>query len=82
MRANGARPCSGRQQISARVLELAAHWRAAARDDADVVRAALAHFRTEKFFYTLEPPLLGDDPVDEFLFEHGAVTANTMPPHS
>jgi transglutaminase-like putative cysteine protease len=56
-------------QISARVLKLAARWRAAARDDADVVRAALAHFRTENFFYTLEPPLLGDDPMDEFLFE-------------
>jgi transglutaminase-like putative cysteine protease len=55
--------------ISARVQELAAGWRRSARSDAEVVRAALAHFRTEKFFYTLEPPALEDDPVDEFLFE-------------
>ena len=57
------------EQISARVQALAAHWRATAGSDAEVVRAALTHFRAEKFFYTLEPPLLGDDPVDEFLFE-------------
>jgi transglutaminase-like putative cysteine protease len=55
--------------ISARVQELASGWRRSAHSDADVVAAALAHFRAEKFFYTLEPPLLGDDPVDEFLFE-------------
>lgn len=55
--------------ISARVQELAARWRQSARDDAEVVSMALAHFRTEKFFYTLDPPLLENDPVDEFLFE-------------
>lgn len=55
--------------ISTRVLDLAARWRQSARSDADVVSAALAHFRTEHFFYTLEPPLLEVDPVDEFLFE-------------
>ncbi len=55
--------------ISARVQALAAGWRRAARSDADVVRAALAHFRTEKFYYALDPPALEDNPVDEFLFE-------------
>jgi transglutaminase-like putative cysteine protease len=55
--------------ISARVQALAAGWRQSARSDADVVRAALTHFRTEKFYYTLEPPALEDNPVDEFLFE-------------
>ncbi len=55
---------------SARMHALAREWRAAAReDDAEVVRAALGHFRRENFVYTLEPPLLGDDPVDEFLFD-------------
>jgi hypothetical protein len=34
-----------------------------------VVQAALRHFREQEFFYTLQPPLLGDDPVDEFLFD-------------
>jgi len=57
------------EQISVRVQSLAAHWRTQAGSDADVVSAALSYFRTEKFFYTLEPPLLGDDPVDEFLFD-------------
>ena len=57
------------EQISARVQALAAHWRETAGSDAEVARAALAHFRAEKYFYTLTPPLLGDDPVDEFLFE-------------
>jgi transglutaminase-like putative cysteine protease len=56
-------------QVSTRVRALAKRWRETASDDAEVVRAALAYFRAEKFFYTLEPPLLGDDPVDEFLFE-------------
>jgi transglutaminase-like putative cysteine protease len=55
--------------ISTRVQDLAARWRRSARSDAEVVNAALTHFNTEKFFYTLEPPALEDDPVDEFLFE-------------
>jgi transglutaminase-like putative cysteine protease len=37
--------------------------------DAQRVRAVLDHFRDGGFRYTLEPPLLGRDSVDEFLFE-------------
>lgn len=55
-------------QTSERVRALAQQWRAGAARDADVVAAALAHLRTENFSYTLTPPLLGRDPVDEFLF--------------
>jgi transglutaminase-like putative cysteine protease len=33
------------------------------------VRAVLSLFRKEKFEYTLEPPLLGRDSIDEFLFQ-------------
>jgi len=40
---------------------------------ADRVRALLAHFNREKFFYTLNPPLYGDTrgstAIDEFLFD-------------
>lgn len=54
---------------SARVRELAGRWRASAAGDAAVVQAALAHFRTESFVYTLTPPALRGDPVDQFLFE-------------
>lgn len=57
------------ETISPRVQALAAGWRRAARSDTEVISTALAHFRTEKFFYTLQPPALEDDPVDEFLFE-------------
>ena len=55
--------------VSQRVRRLAAHWRTDANRDVDVVRAALAYFNQEPFVYTLTPPLLGSDPVDEFLFD-------------
>lgn len=54
--------------VSARVAALARELRAG-RSDAETARAALGHFREQDFYYTLTPPLLGDDPVDEFLFE-------------
>ena len=34
-----------------------------------MAQVALDYFRRENFVYTLSPPLLGDDPVDEFLFD-------------
>jgi transglutaminase-like putative cysteine protease len=37
--------------------------------DARLVEAVLDLFRRNEFYYTLEPPLLGKDSVDEFLFE-------------
>jgi transglutaminase-like putative cysteine protease len=54
--------------ISTRVRNLALGWRGQSTDDAAVVQQALAHFNEQDFVYTLEPPLLGADPVDEFLF--------------
>lgn len=33
------------------------------------IDAVLQHFRDEEFFYTLSPATLGDNPVDEFLFD-------------
>jgi transglutaminase-like putative cysteine protease len=56
-------------RLSARMRDLAQSWRAAARDDRAVVAAALHHFNTQPFVYTLTPPPLGRDPADEFLFE-------------
>lgn len=52
-----------------RARQLAAEWRATGKDDADVVRTALGYFNKQGFIYTLEPPLLGADSVDEFLFD-------------
>ncbi len=52
-----------------RARELARALRAASRDEADYVTRVLALFREQPFFYTLQPPRLGDDSVDEFLFD-------------
>jgi transglutaminase-like putative cysteine protease len=53
-----------------RTREFARALRARHADDRDFMRAVLEMFRNERFFYTLTPPLLGDDhPVDRFLFE-------------
>ncbi len=52
-----------------RARELAAQWRAQGGSDRDIVARALAHFRENPFMYTLEPPLLDGDAVDQFLFE-------------
>lgn len=55
--------------VGGRVRDLAERWRRQAREPAEVVHAALRHFRSEQFVYTLRPLLLGADPVEEFLFE-------------
>jgi transglutaminase-like putative cysteine protease len=56
-------------QTSDRVRSLAQSWRALAGGQATgVVDQALRYFRQEPFGYTLQPPPLGDDPVDDFLF--------------
>lgn len=44
-------------------------WRMETESDVDLVNRALAYFNQEDFFYTLNPPLLSNDTVDEFLFE-------------
>jgi transglutaminase-like putative cysteine protease len=51
-----------------RALEIAAQWRAASADDAEVVARGIAFLQRGGFTYTLEPPLLGEHSVDEFLF--------------
>lgn len=55
-------------KLSERVRHLAQTWRANARTDLATVRAALTHFNQEPFVYTLTPPALGPDAIDEFLF--------------
>jgi transglutaminase-like putative cysteine protease len=46
---------------------VAERWRAQGFDDGAIVEAALAMFRG-RFTYTLNPPLLGRDSIDDFLF--------------
>ncbi|MGQ0385215.1 MAG: transglutaminase TgpA family protein [Gammaproteobacteria bacterium] len=51
-----------------RTLELARRMRAASADDGSYIRSALAMFREQEFWYTLTPPGLARDSVDDFLF--------------
>ncbi len=55
--------------ISPQVRALAQDWRTRARSDQEIVQTALRYFREQPFIYSLQPPLLGDDPTHEFLFE-------------
>lgn len=55
-----------------RSTALAAEWRARASGDAQVLQQAIAFLIAGGYAYTLEPPLLGANPVDEFLFESKA----------
>ena len=54
-------------RLNPRSIELARRWRADA-SDVEVVERALAYFRSEPFVYTLNPPLLGQHAIDDFLF--------------
>mgnify|MGYP000653881127 CR=1 FL=1 len=51
-----------------RTQALAQQWRADGKDDQQIIAAALDMFRGKDFYYTLHPPVLGRDGVDEFLF--------------
>ena len=52
-----------------RTAELARSMRAATTSDDRFIAAVLTRFNEEEYHYTLEPPPLGSDPVDRFLFE-------------
>jgi len=51
-----------------RAVQLAQKMRAAAGSDLAFVQAVLTMFREQEYFYTLEPPRLEQDSVDDFLF--------------
>jgi len=55
-----------------RTRELITRWRAETPDDEALIRRIRSHFNREPFRYTLNPPLLGEHPVDDFLFESRA----------
>ncbi len=52
-----------------RAIALGQSWRNRGEDSREIINTALQMFNTEPFYYTLRPPLLLDDSVDEFLFE-------------
>ncbi|MDD2664554.1 MAG: DUF3488 and transglutaminase-like domain-containing protein [Dechloromonas sp.] len=47
---------------------LAESWRTGENGPDGVIRRALALFGSRDFAYTLQPPLLGEQPIDDFLF--------------
>lgn len=55
--------------VNPRALALASDWRDSSTGDSAIVRRAVEFFRGSRFEYTLEPPALGANSVDEFLFD-------------
>src|SRR5882724_8120874 len=55
--------------VNPRARALASEWRESLPDNAAIVRRAVEFFRGSRFEYTLQPPLLGENSVDEFLFD-------------
>jgi transglutaminase-like putative cysteine protease len=55
--------------FNARTVALAEKLRAASGSDGEAMTRAIAFLREGRYLYTLEPPLLGTDSVDEFLFD-------------
>ncbi len=51
-----------------RTRALAAAWRSELADDEAIARRMLHLFRSQTFVYTLQPPPLGEDGIDQFLF--------------
>ena len=56
------------QNFNPRALRLGQEWATSLPTDAAIAQRALSYFREQGFVYTLEPPLLGRNSVDEFLF--------------
>ena len=55
---------------TARIKELINKWRTeSSNEHEDIIKSALQHYREAPFYYTRTPPLLINNPVDEFLFE-------------
>lgn len=52
-----------------KTIEFATSLRQKTTSDMDYARSVLQHFNRDVFRYTLKPQLLGDAPVDEFLFQ-------------
>jgi len=54
--------------VNPEAIELANQWRKQSNDPEKIVKTALSYFRKNRFYYTLNTPLLGRDTVDDFLF--------------
>lgn len=52
-----------------RTIDFARKLRAISSSDQDYARRVMRYFNEKPYFYTLAPQLLGDAPVDEFMFD-------------
>ncbi|MFB1011727.1 MAG: DUF3488 and DUF4129 domain-containing transglutaminase family protein, partial [Thiopseudomonas sp.] len=52
-----------------RTREWARQLREQYEDDRQLVQALLSHFNLQPYYYTLKPPLLGENSIDEFMFD-------------
>jgi transglutaminase-like putative cysteine protease len=57
------------EQGNPRSIAFARQLRTEVASDAEYLQKLLQYFSAEPFYYTLRPPSLGADPVDEFLFD-------------
>jgi transglutaminase-like putative cysteine protease len=57
------------REFNPRARALAQEWRERLKTDEAVLREAIEFFRNGRYLYTLEPPLLQQHMVDEFLFD-------------
>jgi transglutaminase-like putative cysteine protease len=56
------------ENISPRAQLLIDQWKSKYRSSQQIINQALDYFMQNDFYYSRKPPLLFDDPVDEFLF--------------
>ncbi len=52
-----------------KLRQFARSLRAQSDSESDYLERLLRNFREQPFYYTLQPALLGDDPLDQFLFD-------------
>ncbi|MDD2741826.1 MAG: DUF3488 and transglutaminase-like domain-containing protein [Rhodocyclaceae bacterium] len=57
------------KNLNPRTVALAQSWQHVETDASATVNRALALFSGDNFAYTLQPPLLGENSIDEFLFQ-------------
>lgn len=57
-------------EVNPRTRTLAQQWRRQYASDVDILRAASEFFSRQLLAYTLSPPLMRENAVDAFLFEH------------
>ena len=66
------------QSLNPKTVEFGKSLAARFDNSQDIVNEVLTMFRQEAFYYTLQPPILGEDSVDDFCLARAAVSANTM----